>query len=208
MTPPLSRLLVDPMDRATRRPRRRYAEQLFWTGRGRRRDRAAAGAFFIVSLPIWRARARDAAHCAPVAAGLDHCRPPRRVVDLGTGAGAAAALIAERFPQAEVIGVDRSRTMVRVARRSFAARNLRFVRADFRRLPVPAGHFDLVASLNALPEPTELHRITGSGGQVLIADTFSVPPAGPWLRRLGDMGLRTRESGRTGDGGWLLLERV
>src|SRR5207237_1316500 len=38
--------------------------------------------------------------------------PPRRALDLGTGTGAGARLIAERFPEADVVGIDLAQAMV------------------------------------------------------------------------------------------------
>jgi trans-aconitate 2-methyltransferase len=41
---------------------------------------------------------------------------PRRVVDLGCGPGTLTAILAERWPDAEVVGVDSSREMLEAAR--------------------------------------------------------------------------------------------
>ena len=54
----------------------------------------------------------------PLGAALDRLSaPPRRVLDLGTGTGKAARVVAKRFPDAEVVGVDLAPEMVEEARR-------------------------------------------------------------------------------------------
>ncbi len=53
---------------------------------------------------------------------------PARVIDLGCGAGNVTALLAQRFPTAEVIGIDASESMLAKARA--AAPSCRFVAAD------------------------------------------------------------------------------
>ena len=53
---------------------------------------------------------------------------PRRIADLGCGPGNSTELLIERFPNAEVIGVDSSPDMLRQARAQLPS--LKFVEAD------------------------------------------------------------------------------
>lgn len=53
---------------------------------------------------------------------------PRRIVDLGCGAGASTAPLAARWPNAEVVGIDTSPAMLDAARVALPA--LRFEQAD------------------------------------------------------------------------------
>jgi trans-aconitate 2-methyltransferase len=53
---------------------------------------------------------------------------PRRVVDMGCGPGNSTALVAERWPDAEITGLDSSEAMLEEARARLPA--LRFGRAD------------------------------------------------------------------------------
>ncbi len=53
---------------------------------------------------------------------------PRRVVDLGCGPGNSTALLAERFPQAEIVGIDSSLDMLAKARQRLP--NGTFIAAD------------------------------------------------------------------------------
>ena len=72
---------------------------------------------------------------------------PARVLDLGTGTGLAAFLLARRFPQAEVTGVDLSDRMIEVARRNAPLElggRVRFEQADAARLPFDEIEVDFV----------------------------------------------------------------
>jgi trans-aconitate 2-methyltransferase len=53
---------------------------------------------------------------------------PKRVVDLGCGPGNSTELLVERFPEAEVIGLDSSPEMLDAARQRLP--NVTFIRAD------------------------------------------------------------------------------
>jgi trans-aconitate 2-methyltransferase len=79
-----------------------------------------------------------------VRVGLD---APARVVDLGCGAGNVTALLRQRFPAAEVVGVDDSEAMLAKARE--AAPDCRFVAADIAAW-VPDAPPDLIYSNAAL----------------------------------------------------------
>ena len=108
---------------------------------------------------------------------------PRRILDLGTGTGAAALVAARRFPDAEVVGVDLSEQMLAEARRKtppeLAAR-VRFEQADGSRLPYPDGSFDLVTLANMIPFFDELARVSAPGGSALFS--FSAGPQTPiWV---------------------------
>ncbi|HXV33131.1 MAG TPA: class I SAM-dependent methyltransferase [Gaiellaceae bacterium] len=110
---------------------------------------------------------------APLAAALDRLGfEPRRVLDLGTGTGKAARLVAERFPQAEVVGFDLAPRMVAEARRLLAgehAGRVRFAVGDASALPLPDAAFDLVVLLNMIPFFPEIARLTAPGGAVVVA---------------------------------------
>src|SRR5436190_19865259 len=74
--------------------------------------------FFERAAPGWDSRtgAGSGEHPGPLAAALVHVKPaPERVLDLGTGTGEGALLVAREFPQASVRGVDISEEMIRAA---------------------------------------------------------------------------------------------
>jgi SAM-dependent methyltransferase len=112
----------------------------------------------------------------PLGAGLDKLSaPPQRALDLGTGTGKAARVVAKRFPDAQVIGVDLSPQMIETARALLPAElasRIRFEVADASALPFEDEAFDLVILLNMFPFFEELARVLGPGGRALFAYSF------------------------------------
>jgi SAM-dependent methyltransferase len=99
-------------------------------------------------------------------------KPPARVLDLGTGTGLAAFLLARRFPHAEVVGADVAEQMIEVARRNTPpelAGRVRFDQADAAELPYEDGSFELVSLANMIPFFEELARVTAPGGSVVFS---------------------------------------
>lgn len=105
---------------------------------------------------------------------------PARVLDIGTGSGAAARAAAECWPSAEIVGVDVSPGMIAEARRLASSELERYEVADAARLPFPDGAFDVVSLNNMIPFFDELARVTAPGGHVAIA--FGLGPETPiWV---------------------------
>lgn len=142
-------------------------------------------------------------------------RPGHAVYDLGCGAGNIARMLAERFPQSPVIGVDSSEQMLAKAREQTKDARVSFVKGDlaaFEPERPPAilysnaayqwlrGHIDMFPKLmEALP----------SGGQLAIqmprnhdapshALMRTAADAGPWRDRLKGVGgiVRVEEPAR------------
>ena len=135
--------------------------------------------------PVWD-EMRSPEAFASLEAALDSLdTAPGRVLDLGTGTGRAAFLLARRYPEAEVLGVDLAPAMLAEARKLMPpelASRVRFEVADAEHLPYPDESFDLVSLANMIPFFPELERITAAGGAVVFsfsggADTpIYVPP--------------------------------
>jgi ubiquinone/menaquinone biosynthesis C-methylase UbiE len=122
--------------------------------------------------PVWsQMRSDDAFEPLEAAlAALDS--PPRRVLDLGTGTGQAAFVVAQRFPEAEVVGADLAPEMLAQARTSTPpelAGRIRFVLADGAKLPFEDASFELVVLANMIPFFAELARVTAPGGAVVFS---------------------------------------
>jgi SAM-dependent methyltransferase len=121
--------------------------------------------------PQWD-QMRSESGYAPYEAALERIDPPSRALDVGTGTGGAARAIAQRFPTAEVVGVDLSGSMLERARElvpADAADRMRFDLADASRLPYDDASFDLVGLSNMIPFFDELDRVLSPGGWLIVA---------------------------------------
>ena len=133
---------------------------------------------FDVLAPVWDTmRSPDA--FAPVEAALATVDGPvEAALDVGTGTGSAALLIADRFPEARVVGVDIAPEMVERARQKARDRaNLSFEHGDASALPFAGASFDLVTAANMIPFFDELARVVRPGGTLVLA--FSLGPQTP-----------------------------
>jgi SAM-dependent methyltransferase len=107
----------------------------------------------------------------PLEAALQTLPAPERALDLGTGTGRAATLIALRFPEASVVGLDLAEAMVAEARRNLPPElqgRVRFEQGDAAHLPYDDGAFDLVALANMIPFFDELARVLTARGTLLV----------------------------------------
>ena len=117
---------------------------------------------------------------APFEAGLDRVSAPiQRALDSGTGTGAGARVLRQRYPDAEVVATDVSTAMLAEARKH--ASEITFVEADAARLPFDDSTFDLVTHANMIPFVDEAARVLRPGGWTLFA--FSSGPDTPiWVK--------------------------
>ena len=165
--------------------------------------------YFTALAPGWDERVRPDAeeHLAPLADAIERLAPsPRRILDVGTGTGAAALWLARRFEGAEVLGVDVAPEMIDRARAK-AAEGVRFAVADTR-AAAAEGPFDLVVHLNCPVLFDDVATALADGGTVIVAATsgertpFYTSHAA--LRRgFRRTGLRVVGEGRAGAGTWL-----
>jgi ubiquinone/menaquinone biosynthesis C-methylase UbiE len=130
--------------------------------------------------PVWdRMRMEDT--FVPFEAALAAVEPkPRSVLDLGTGTGEGAFVLARQLPEAEIVGADLAERMLEQARSRTPpelAGRVRFERADASALPYADGSFELVTHANMIPFFDEVARVVAPGGQALFA--FSSGPTTP-----------------------------
>jgi len=107
--------------------------------------------------------------------------PCGRIIDVGTGPGYLPLELARRSEKLEVIGVDVSPAMVKMATKNAEDSNLsarvRFEIGDAANLPFEQGYFDFAVSTFSLhhwSHPVEslqeIHRVLRQGGGVYIYD--------------------------------------
>ena len=121
--------------------------------------------------PTWGTRIGPH-HLGALELALADVLPPRRVLDLGTGTGVVALALAERYPDAGVVGIDLSPAMIEEARRLVTTElsvRVRFEVGDASALPCPDGDFELVALSNMIPFYDELARVTAPGGTLVLS---------------------------------------
>jgi ubiquinone/menaquinone biosynthesis C-methylase UbiE len=127
--------------------------------------------------PEWDATRVSRERLIAMIAALDATGAPARALDVGTGTGAVARLVRERWPAADVTGVDVSPGMIAEARRLGKER---YDVGDASALPYEDAAFDLVTLNNMIPFFDELARVTAPGGYVAIA--YSMGPRTPiWV---------------------------
>jgi SAM-dependent methyltransferase len=155
-------------------------------------------------------------YLAPLAAGLLKVKPePERALDIGTGLGDAALLVAREFPHARVRGVDFSGEMIRRAQARIGLDpegRVAFKVADAADLPFEDDSFDLVTQLNVPPFFSEIGRVLRPGGFALIAASWGsgtpfYTPEAVLRRGFRRAGLEKVESAEAGLGTYFLARR-
>ena len=129
-------------------------------------------------------------------------RAGHAIYDLGCGAGNISRILAERFPQGQVIGVDSSEEMLAKARSQTADKRVSFAKGDLTKFEPDTppsilysnaayqwvdGHIDLFPGLL---------KLLPSGGQLAIqmprnheapSHTLMQAAAGPWKAKLAEV---------------------
>lgn len=107
---------------------------------------------------------------------------PRRVLDIGSATGRSTRMLAQCYPRAQIIALDISLGMLRMARRATPLMDKRFTRrttftcAEAEALPFVTGSVDLVFSnltLQWCDEPeralSEMRRVLAPGGLLMFS---------------------------------------
>jgi ubiquinone/menaquinone biosynthesis C-methylase UbiE len=147
-------------------------------------------------MPIFHGLATKAARIKPAG---------KPVLDIGTGSGLLAINLAKAHPDWQIIGVDISENMLKIARENAAREGLgeriEFWEYSAEALPFEDNYFGLVvsnASLHLWRDPLkifkEIARVTARDGYCLIWDNLRVTVLKPILSGLGwVMGMNTAQ---------------
>jgi ubiquinone/menaquinone biosynthesis C-methylase UbiE len=104
-----------------------------------------------------------------------------RILDVGCGSGAMNLVLAQQFPDSEIVGIDLSEPLLHLAREgaekaSLGAR-VTFERADVQAMPYDDDAFDVVINTNMVhlvEDPiqmlNEIERVLAPGAFLFIAD--------------------------------------
>ena len=109
---------------------------------------------------------------------------PERILDFGCGIGVTASHLRQRFPQAELDGIDTSPESIKAAR-ALGVPRARFQVGESGRLPFDDGAFDLIYSNGTFHHIdfglhpglfSELRRVLRPGGNLFIFENNPLNP--------------------------------
>jgi ubiquinone/menaquinone biosynthesis C-methylase UbiE len=121
--------------------------------------------------PTWETRIGPH-HLWALDLALADVASPGRILDLGTGTGVVALALAERYPAAEIVGIDVSPGMIEEARRKLPSElggRVRFEVGDAAALECSDGEFELVVLSNMIPFFDELARVVAPRGSLVLS---------------------------------------
>ena len=149
-------------------------------------------------------------HLVPLGTALARVEGATRALDLGTGTGLAARLVANRFPGVPVVGLDIVEEMVRQALARDGA--VRYLVGDGSGLPFADGTFDLITAVNVFLFWDEVTRVLARRGALAVEYTRGEEtpinlPAAEVKRHLSAVGSFDFEDGRAGEGVWILARK-
>lgn len=108
-----------------------------------------------------------------------------KVLDVACGTGTSALIMAEMIgADGEVVGIDLSPNMIKIAKGKVKSQNISFLNANSEEIPYPDNYFDKVHISAALHEMIyegrvntlrEIHRVLKPSGIFVAADYYDKP---------------------------------
>ncbi len=115
----------------------------------------------------------DIDYQAPLKEGLKFVhQAPEKALDIATGTGVAALLVAKHFENTRIEALDLSPEMIKIAKRKAKEaghRNITFKIGNAMKLDYPGNEFDLIVTSNAPVYLGEAVRVLKPGGEILVA---------------------------------------
>lgn len=128
--------------------------------------------FITRALSFWR----DASWKRDLIEGLPFKHDPV-CVDIACGTGDIAFLLADKYSNGQVLGVDVTESMLSIARKHNSYPNVTFVRQDMCQLQLPSNSVDIISGGYALRNAPdlnivikEIHRVLKPGGFAAFLD--------------------------------------
>jgi SAM-dependent methyltransferase len=152
-------------------------------------------------------------HLVAIETALHRVPTADRVLDLGTGTGLAARLVARRYPAARIVGLDLSESMLRAAAGAGGPAKIAYVVGDGATLPYSDASFDMITALNVFIFWDEVTRVLAPGGSLVIAyssgeNTPINLPVADVERHLATAGPYSFEDGWTDPGTWVVAHKA
>lgn len=138
---------------------------------------------------------------------VSHSSKPGVIVDMGSGPGLLMKELQKIIPNATLIGVDSSWSMLNIAKKNVSpvgvtGKNLCFLRSDAGNLPFKPGSVDMIVSRFSLsywdcPDKVfnEMFRVLKPGGTVIIEALNAAYPS--WKLSLVKQCMRVKHASKT-----------
>lgn len=111
---------------------------------------------------------------------------PENILDICTGTGDIAIMLAKKYPSANITAIDFSPEMLKIAKEKANEHKIRFIEGNALNLPFSDNSFDVCTisfGLRNLPDKNaalkEIFRVLKTGGELLIIDLGK--PKNKWL---------------------------
>ena len=103
---------------------------------------------------------------------IPHQPKGAKILDLCTGTGDIAQLLKEKFPHAEITGVDFCDAMLKIAKQKH--KKINFIQGDCTNLPFPNNSFDIITMSFGLRNTVDYNKVISEVSRILRPDGLFV----------------------------------